>query len=182
MRGNSGARALRVALAGLILAVGLSGCALRVVDGEAAPTNAPAATEESSRSTPPAPDAEAPDAEAPDAEKTPAASGLSAENQRLRESMAASATTTMPCPRGPLTADATVIRVEGACADLVIEVDAGVVIADDVERLTLSGSGTTVYVQNVAAVTVTGSGSTVLWAGETPQLSDTGSSNTVRRG
>ena len=57
----------------------------------------------------------------------------------------AAATTTMTCPPGPLDEDGAIIRVEGPCAELVIDIDAGVVIVDDVDELLLRGSGTVVY-------------------------------------
>ncbi|MBO9627456.1 MAG: DUF3060 domain-containing protein [Microbacterium sp.] len=114
--------------------------------------------------------------------KTDAPAGFTADAQERRDILVEAATTTMPCPDGPLTTDGAVVRVEGPCPDLVIEIDAGAVIADDVDTLTLSGSGTTVYVDRVKSLTVTGSASSVFWAGETPTVTDRGAANVLRRG
>lgn len=150
------------------IAASLTACTISIVDPSAGTPPPSERTEEA-----PAPTDD--DGAAP-------ARGFSAEAQTRRDTLAAKASTTMPCPDGPLTADGTVIRVEGSCAELVIEIDAGAVIADDVESLTLNGSGTVVYVDSVSRLTVTGSASSVFWAGDTPSVSDTGSANELRKG
>lgn len=156
-----------------VLAAGLTGCTVGIVDPSEPSQKAPTQEQTSQ-----APDAEE---EAPEAE-TPATSGLSADGQEERDRLIAAATTTMPCPDGPLTADGAIVRVEGACPELVIEIDAGVVIADDVDEFTLEGSGTIVYAENLGVVTVTGSASSIFWSGATPTVHDSGSSNTLRKG
>ncbi|WP_217180535.1 DUF3060 domain-containing protein [Streptomyces sp. AC495_CC817] len=159
----------------LLLAGSLAGCSISVVDpaDAASPTTGSHST---SRPETPAPEASTSDTD--DA----APSGFSAAAEERREILIAAATTTMPCPDGPLTIDGSVVRVEGSCAELVIEIDAGAVVADDVESLTLSGSGTDVYVDSVTTLTVTGSASTVLWAGATPTVHESGAANVLRKG
>lgn len=173
--------AARATIAGVLLLGVLSGCSAAIVDRSDDATAAsprPSAT----------PAANAPSVEAPEKANTPSATspssaaGLSPENAADRERMLAQASTTMPCPSGPLDQDGAVIRVEGACAELVIDIDAGVVIADDVTKLTLSGSGTVVYAETIGDLTVTGSASMVLWTGGTPTVDDRGSANTLRHG
>ncbi|MGJ0389558.1 DUF3060 domain-containing protein [Microbacterium sp. CGR1] len=166
-------------LAALLLVTALSGCSVSIVD----PTRpTPVASTPPERSAPDQPET-SPDTtgEEPSSEPT-SESELSADGQAERSRLIAAATTTMPCPSAPLTEDGAVIRIEGACPELVVEIDAGVVIADDVGTLSLSGSGTVIYVQNVGAVTVTGSASSIFWEGDTPTVQDRGSANTLRRG
>lgn len=155
-----------------------TGCTVSIVDpsSEDAPPSVPSPTASDQRmesSTPtPRPTTGAPTG----------SPGLSAEGQADRDRLIAAASTTTACPQMPITADGAVIRIEGSCPDLVVEADAAVVIADDVQRLVLSGDGTVVYVQTVDAVSVSGSASSVLWAGATPSVNDTGTANTLRRG
>ncbi|MFF7293924.1 DUF3060 domain-containing protein [Microbacterium sp. NPDC008134] len=190
------ARELRTALAGIVLAstvlVGaLSGCSAAIVDrSDAADDRVPAPQQTSAETD--APQAGASDAEdaadaatddgGADQGSTPGGSGLTPENAADRERMLAEATITLTCPSETLNQDGAVIRVEGACADLVIDIDAGVVIADDVENLTLSGSGTVVFAEGVGSLTVTGSASIVYWTGTTPTVADRGTANTLRHG
>lgn len=160
----------------LLLMGGLSGCSAAIVDGAASPSGPASEVDEPVAA--PSPTAPA-QSDSPD---DGAASGLSPENAEERARFAAGATTTMPCPSGALDQDGAIIRVEGSCTDLVIEIDAGVVIADDVENLTLAGSGTVVYAETIGALTVTGSASVVHWTGATPTVDDRGSANTLTRG
>lgn len=169
-------RSLAAVGAAALLATLLGGCSATIIDrsdadSTPAPTQtAPDGTPETKTPTP------ADDAAAPDS------SALSLENAADRERMIGLATTTMTCPDGALTEDGAIVRVEGECGDLVIEIDAGVVIVDGVQNLTLAGSGTVVYAGTVANLLVTGSASTVYWTGETPTIDDRGSANTLRRG
>ncbi|KQQ62758.1 hypothetical protein ASF63_18595 [Microbacterium sp. Leaf320] len=161
-------------VAALVLAPTMSGCSVSIVDPTESSTPASTTPE---RSEPSAQPGSAPPSSEPTSDST-----LSAEGQVERARLIDAATTTMPCPSGPLTEDGAIIRVEGPCDQLIIEMDAGVVIADDVGALTLSGSGTVVYVGEVAAITVTGSASSIFWDGATPTVQDAGSANTLRRG
>lgn len=165
------ARSLSLALATGALLTALSGCSIAVVDPGEADSGAPVVTDDTSTASDGTP-----------SESEIAATGLSAEGQAIRDAKVAAATTTMPCPSEPLDQDGTIVRVEGDCAELVIEIDAGVVIADDVDQLTLKGSGTTVFVNSVKSITVTGSASDVYWAGDTPSVTDSGAANTIRKG
>jgi len=176
-------------LTALLFVVVLSGCSVAVVD-PTQPSPASATASSPSEAGSPSDDAPSPDTSpgtSPGPEQSPgsrpsADSGLSAAGQAERARLSDAATTTMPCPTDPLTSDGAVIRVEGPCADLVIELDAGVVIADDVGTVTLSGSGTVVYVREVDAITVTGSASSILWEGVSPTVDDRGSANTLKKG
>lgn len=160
----------------LVLAPALSGCSVSVIapSSEGAPTKQ---TPSSSTSGDEGSDADE-DEDAAPASSPP--SGQSSESQR--EALLAAASTTMSCPDGPLTSDGDIVRIEGPCADLVIEIDAGAVIADDVDTLTLSGSGTTVFVENVKTLRVTGSASSVFWTGSTPDVTDDGAANILKQG
>jgi len=188
-------------LTALLLVVVLSGCSVAIVD-PTQPSPASATASSPSEAGSPSDDAPSPDTSpgtspgtSPDTSpgtspgpeqssgsRPSADSGLSAAGQAERARLSDAATTTMPCPTDPLTSDGAVIRVEGPCADLVIELDAGVVIADDVGTVTLSGSGTVVYVREVDAITVTGSASSIFWEGVTPTVDDRGSANTLKKG
>lgn len=169
-------RSLAAVGAAALLATLLGGCSATIIDrSDADSTPAPTQTapvETPATKTPtPADDEAAPDS-----------SGFSPENAADRERMIGMATTTMTCPAGALTEDGAIVRVEGQCGDLVIEIDAGVVIVDDVQNLTLAGSGTVVYAGTVANLMVTGSASAVYWSGDTPTIDDRGTANTLRRG
>lgn len=158
----------------LVLAPALSGCSVSVID----PSSEGAQTEQAPPSSTSGDDGSDADEDAAPASTPP--SGQSSESQR--EALLAAASTTMSCPDGPLTSDGDIVRIEGPCADLVIEIDAGAVIADDVDTLTLSGSGTTVFVENVKTLRVTGSASSVFWTGSTPDVTDDGAANILKRG
>lgn len=180
-------------LTALLIVVVLSGCSVAVVD-PTQPSPASATASSPSEAGSPSDDAPSPDTspdtspgtspgpEQSSGSRPSADSGLSAAGQAERARLSDAATTTMPCPTDPLTSDGAVIRVEGPCADLVIELDAGVVIADEVGTVTLSGSGTVVYVREVDAITVTGSASSIFWEGVTPTVDDRGSANTLKKG
>jgi hypothetical protein len=164
----------------VVAATLLTGCTVSIVDPGAedhratVPQDADPAPQ--SESTPPAtPPEDQADDEAPP-------SGLSAPNAAERERLTAAATITMTCPRGPLDQDGAIIRIEGSCADLVIDIDAGAVIADDVDQLQLRGSGTVVFAGTIGTATVSGSANQVIWSGPTPVLEDSGSANSLGRG
>ncbi|WP_223628866.1 DUF3060 domain-containing protein [Microbacterium sp. EST19A] len=167
------------AAAAIILAVLLSGCTVRIIDPAA---ESPGATSGSTDTETPA--AETPAAERPPT-KTPEATehdGLDAEHAEHRQRLLDSVTTTMPCPTGPLQQDGSIIRIEGACAEVRIDLDAGAVIVDDVTTILLSGSGTVIYAGTLGEVRVSGSANEIYWTGETPQVTDTGTANVLRRG
>lgn len=174
----------------LVLAALLCGCTVSIVDpsedsaasssrqdsASASPDRAPTGTPTSSTADDTASDdPDAPPADADSSDLSPAAA---AERERL----IAAATTTMPCPSGPLDQDGAIIRVEGPCASLVIDIDAGVVIADDVDELLLRGSGSVVYAGIIGTATVSGSANEVYWSGRTPRVEDSGTANTLGRG
>ncbi|KKX99229.1 hypothetical protein AAY78_03520 [Microbacterium sp. Ag1] len=168
-------------LATLVLVGALTGCTATIVDRakdgtDSASSGSTSASEPSSPAPPTEPDTAEPD------DSTKAGGELSAANAADRERLVAAATTTMPCPTDTLNQDGAVIRVEGSCADLVIDIDAGVVIADDVTNLRLSGSGTVIYAETIDSLTVTGSASVVYWTGETPAVDDRGTANTLVHG
>ncbi|KAA0959553.1 DUF3060 domain-containing protein [Microbacterium sp. ANT_H45B] len=176
-------------LTALLLVVVLSGCSVDIVDPTQPSASSATASSPSEAGSPsddaPSPDSSpdpSPDPEPSAGSRRSADAGLSAAGQAERARLSDAATTTMPCPTDPLTSDGAVIRVEGPCADLVIEIDAGVVIADDVGAVMLSGSGTVVYVREVDAITVTGSASSIFWEGATPTVDDRGSANTLKKG
>ncbi|MCK2037932.1 DUF3060 domain-containing protein [Microbacterium sp. SSW1-49] len=158
----------------------LTGCTVSIVDPAAGNDRSPRAQDGD-----PAPQSDAtprPSAREQQGDDDAASSGLSAPNAAERERLTAAATITMTCPDGPLDQDGSIIRVEGACADLVIDIDAGAVIADDVDRLQLRGSGTVVFAGTIGTVTISGSANQIIWSGATPVLKDSGSANSLGRG
>ncbi|MFE7196656.1 DUF3060 domain-containing protein [Microbacterium oxydans] len=165
------------ALATLVLLGALTGCTATIVDRGKDGADDTVSPPSASTSAPPV---EPETAEPGDSAK--AGGELSAANAADRERLVAEATTTMPCPTETMNQDGAVIRVEGSCADLVIDIDAGVVIADNVTNLTLSGSGTVIYAETIGSLTVTGSASVVYWTGETPTVDDRGTANTLVHG
>ena len=173
-------RSTAAATAVLITAVALSGCTLRIVD-PASESPDPASNSQGPES-PPAetPEQETPEANQPSADPQP--DGWDAEHAAHRERLLESASTTMPCPTGPLQQDGTIIRIEGDCDEIRIDLDAGAVIVDDVSSLLLSGSGTVVYAATIGEVRVSGTANEIYWLGETPQVTDTGTANVLRRG
>lgn len=172
------ATAVAVVLASLLL----SGCSVRLVD----PASDGTGSSDSSRVT----DDAAPDLGTSDAQgseptdtATPAADdGLDTEHAAHRQELVDAATTTMPCPTGPLQQDGAVIRIEGDCGEITIDSDAAAVVVDDVSTLTLTGDGTVVYAAEVGEVLVSGSANQIYWTGKTPAVTDSGSANTLRRG
>ncbi|WP_417541297.1 hypothetical protein [Microbacterium maritypicum] len=163
----------------VIAALLLTGCTVRIIDPSADEARSPAPQE----AGPTPRDETTPRATSSPGEGTEAAPpALSAPNAAERERLIAAATITMTCPSGPLDQDGAVVRVEGSCASLVIDIDAGVVIADDVDELLLRGSGTVVYAGTIGTATVSGSANEVYWTGPTPTLQDDGSANSLGRG
>lgn len=159
-----------------VLALSLSGCAMRVTDtatetpvASESPTQNPATSTPDPGPTPASPDAflVIPD---PDAAQE-------------RADLIAAATTVLRCD-GERTLDeqATVVRVEGECDVLVVAMDAGVVVADDVRELQVTGAGSVVYAGKVDVLTVSGTANSVTWTGATPDVRDTGVSNILRAG
>jgi len=181
-------RALRsvvatVALAALVVLS--SGCTVSIVDPSDRSSDA-ASTPERSDSAPDPTGAPLTPTSSPRPparpSATPTSPALSIEGAAERARLGDAATTTTACPQGPLTEDGAIIRIEGPCPELVIEIDAGAVIADEVDALTLSGSGTIVYVTGVGTVTITGSANAVHWQGDAPAVVDRGAANVVQRG
>ncbi|WP_435746416.1 hypothetical protein [Microbacterium sp. PMB16] len=176
-------RSIAAAITVLVTATLVTGCTLRIVNPGADGSDTPAGSQRSETPAAEMPEEGAPEAETPkpDEDPTPPA-GLDAEHAAHRERLLASATTTMPCPSGPLQQDGAIIRVEGACDEIRIDLDAGAVIVDDVSSLLLSGSGTVVYADTVGEVRVSGTANEIYWVGETPGVTDTGTANVLRRG
>lgn len=157
------------AIVAAVLAIMLAGCTVSIID--------PSAPEPPENTT----DAPSSAAEAPPSTTEPSA-GFSSVNAAERDAYLAAADTTMTCPDARLDQTAAIVRIEGACAHLIIDIDAGVVIADDVEEITLNGDGTVVYVNDVSKLLVTGSANSVLWTGEAPDVKDIGTANSLGRG
>ncbi|WP_102510307.1 DUF3060 domain-containing protein [Sanguibacter massiliensis] len=194
-------RALPFALAGLLL---LAGCGVEVTDG-AAPgpsSTVPAAGTATSGPTEPAaprastatPDPATPDPATPDqATPDPATSDdptgrgeapavtdpdLAAE----RDDILSKVTTTVACDgTRVLDTDGAYVRVEGPCDLLTVQMDAGVVVADDVTELRVLGTGVTVFTDTLTTLSVSGDINCVYWAGTTPDVTDVGTSNVVAR-
>ncbi|WP_334152597.1 DUF3060 domain-containing protein [Microbacterium sp.] len=162
----------------LLTVVLISGCTVSIID----PTDRDRPSETPSSAETPADASPQETDDDPDTAETPATSGYSPEHAAERARLIDGATVTMSCPSGVLAQDGAVIRVEGSCEELVIEMDAGVVITDDVEQLTISGDGTVVYAETIGTVTVSGSADQVYWTGPTPVVQDSGTANALGRG
>lgn len=177
-------RSSAAAAATIVVAVLLSGCTMRIIDPaaeDAGPTTGATGAETPAKTpAPKTPDA-AEDDDRSDPDPAPI-DGLDAEHAAHRQRLLDSATTTMPCPTAPLQQDGTIIRIEGDCDEIRIDLDAGAVIVDDVSSLQLSGSGTVVYANTIGDVRVSGTANEIYWTGETPQVTDTGTANVLRRG
>lgn len=181
MRASRSSIAAAATIDGAVL---LSGCTMRIIDPtaeDAGPTTGATGAETPAKTpVPKTPDA-AEDDDTSDPDPAPI-DGLDAEHAAHRQRLLGSATTTMPCPTAPLQQDGTIIRIEGDCDEIRIDLDAGAVIVDDVSSLQLSGSGTVVYANTIGDVRVSGTANEIYWTGETPQVTDTGTANVLRRG
>lgn len=91
----------------------------------------------------------------------------------------------IPCDRGPvdLTESGPAIRLVGQCGQVTISGDATSVIADEVDSLTVSGSGVVLMTKAIKNVTLTADAfaSEVYWTGGQPNVNDIGAGNTVRK-
>lgn len=163
-----------VAASVLLASLLLTACSVRLVD----PANTDSGSNRTEANSTPAPDRTSTESASPESPPAEAPAGDAARRQELLDA----ATTTMPCPDVPLQQDGAVIRVEGACDELRIDSDAAAVIVDDVAILTLTGDGTVVYANDIGEIRVSGSANAIHWLGETPQVTDSGSANTLRRG
>lgn len=90
--------------------------------------------------------------------------------------------TIVSCPTKPITQMGVVLRIEGDCDVVDLELTGGVVIVDDVETLTVSGTGNVVYAEDLGTLTVSGSTNVVTWAGSGTQIEDTGTANVLTHG
>lgn len=90
----------------------------------------------------------------------------------------------IPCDRGPvqLTESGPAIRLVGSCGQVTISGDATSVIADQVDSVTVSGSGVVLMTRGIGAVTFTADAfaSEVYWLGGQPSVNDSGAGNTAR--
>lgn len=97
-----------------------------------------------------------------------------------RETAIARADQTIPCSPGlDVSSPGTVIRVEGACEALTVSADAAVVVADDVQSLVVTGTGTVVHVLELGDLRITGDANVVSWTGTTPSVADSGTANLI---
>lgn len=150
----------------------LSGCSVAVIDPPSA-----------QRPVAETPVAEKPvEGDAPSAAPQASTPGTTADVAADRERYAEAASITMPCPTAPLDNDGDIIRVEGPCDELHVEIDAGVLIVDEVGTLVLEGASTVVYARSIGTLTVTGDVNEVYWEGETPDVRDSGVSNVLKKG
>lgn len=177
-------RPYAAAIAVMVGAVLLSGCTVRIIDPggpDAGSTASPSVRETSAAQTPEddEPDQSTPAVQPPE---TSPVDGWDAEHAEHRQRLSDSVTTTMPCPTAPLQQDGTITRIEGDCDEVRIDLDAGAVIIDDAASLLLSGSGTVVYADTLGDVRVSGTANEIYWLGATPQVTDTGTANVLRRG
>lgn len=166
--------ALSLLAAGIVAGM-LSGCSLRVDEGQDAVISTPVPAATTAAPAPAAPPA-APTSTAPTA-------GVdSTSNLRTRDEAIALADTTIACTPGlVIPDDGRVVRVEGACDDVTVSGFAAVVILDDVSTLTVTGDGLVVYAKALTELSVSGDVNTVVWRGSAPRVDDTGVATTVLR-
>lgn len=166
------------ALAAGVLAAGLAGCSVEVVDADDAPA---------SPRTPSAASGDRDADEAPDRLETPAGSPAAGTATRGSAADDAPGTTALPGRDAllPLTTsqvtcaggDASVSRAGSAvevtddCGTLTVDGAAAVVVAGDVGHLVVSGAGAQVAVRSATSVTLAGSAVTVTWEDGTPAVS-----------
>ncbi|GAB4068873.1 hypothetical protein GCM10028777_29140 [Angustibacter speluncae] len=152
------ARRCCAALAALALAVGATGCTVRLVDPSASASSAP----QTSSSPPPATSAAPVGAELLDRDLlTPGATGRTG------------------CDDAAVRLDETAVGtvVTGRCTLLEVGAAASTVVADDVDRLVVSGDGAQVVVRSAQEVVLRGSTVTVAWESGDPRVVDDGTGN-----
>ncbi|MDR6865801.1 hypothetical protein J2Y69_000383 [Microbacterium resistens] len=166
------------------LALGLTACSVNVVD-ETAPAGTPSGASSAPSSTPPAaPSGAASDEGSTTQSDTPkdAPKDSADEAGPSREELAAAATTVRCDGELVLDGDGEAIRVDGPCDHLLVTMNAGVVIADDIRALDVRGAGLVILTGTIAVLDVTGSGNTVRWTGATPKVTDGGAGNLLTAG
>lgn len=184
-----------VAATGILVSM-LTGCAVSLADTEADTTAdqvADAATEpqseapketpaEAEEDTAPEPQAQTPDEEKPTDSGPTEWSDAVAE---ARDQAIASVSKTVTCD-GELVLGANetgqIIRVDGACAHLVLDLHGGFVVAGETTTVDLRGVGNLVFVDAVTTLNSPGDANELYWLGATPAVNDTGVGNVLTAG
>ncbi len=71
-------------------------------------------------------------------------------------------------------------QVEGWCEALILNTTGSQIVADDVRTLKVIGDGNLVFVGSVETLVVNGEGNVVIWTGDTPRITDVGSTNVLK--
>lgn len=157
----------KISLAGLAavtaLSLSLAGCSVDVVD-----------------------DSGSSDTEAPDDVETETFDdetdvGSDVDLGLSRDDLSAMVTRTMRCD-GELTLldNGMSTRVDGNCDALTLNTTGSQIVADDVATLQLIGDGNVVFAGAVETLLVNGEGNIVVWTGDTPAVTDVGSTNVLK--
>ena len=175
-------RPLSGVLVATALLVALSGCSVAVVDGgagEPSPSSSPDPGAEAGTES--AEDDASPAASTGAEDSLPAVDDAATGADPTREALIASSTRTLRCD-GELTLldDAMATRVEGPCDRLILNTRGSQVVTDDVAFLEVIGDGNVVLSGAVDKLLVNGEGNVVHWTGETPEISDVGSTNVLK--
>ncbi|GGO63520.1 hypothetical protein GCM10010910_16270 [Microbacterium nanhaiense] len=113
------------------------------------------------------------------------ATSWSAEEAAYRDSMLELVTRTLTCD-GELVfgknEPGQIVRIDGPCEHVVVHMDAGVVIAEEVGSIEVSGAGNVIYLDGVDTISVAGDANAISWLGATPQVTDTGAGNVIVSG
>jgi hypothetical protein len=171
-----------LAAGGVLLAGLLGGCTLTVRDPGAGSAPVPTPTPTAEATSPVASPTPTPTPAGDGTSGGGASEGTGSTASAEREQWIAAATTTQACtPDLTVSATGSVVRVEGPCDTLTVKVDAGVVVADDVRTLVVTGTGTVVSALQVGSVAVSGDVNVIQWSGTAPAVDDTGTANTIGR-
>ncbi|MGX1934655.1 hypothetical protein [Microbacterium resistens] len=175
-------RPLSGVLVATALLVALSGCSVAVVDGEAGEPSSSSSPDTGADTGRESAEDDASSAASTGAEDSlPAADDAATGADPTREALIASSTRTLRCD-GELTLldDAMATRVEGSCDRLILNTRGSQVVTDDVAFLEVIGDGNVVLSGAVDKLLVNGEGNVVRWTGETPEISDVGSTNVLK--
>jgi len=202
-------RALPVLALSALLIAGLSGCSVSVSEPDEQTTTADNAASDASEDTSESGSGSEPAGEAGEPAETPtddpepeetepastdeagadsdgaAATTWSDEEAEYRASMLEVVTRTLTCD-GELVFGQNdpgqIVKIDGPCEHIVVHMNAGVVVAEEVGSIDVSGAGNVIYLDSVDTINVAGDANAISWLGSTPTVTDTGAGNVVISG
>lgn len=97
-----------------------------------------------------------------------------------RETVISAATTVRRCDDElTIIDDALTARIDGSCDRIILNSTASTIVTDDVGYLEVIGDGNVVFAGDVTKLLVNGEGNVVHWSGQTPAVTDVGTSNVL---